>query len=418
MLTRSGRAVLAAAAGLYLAAWGFGTPVMFPVAVGLALAPALAYAWVRTLSRPMRLRRTLGTHELVEGVTIPVGLEVRVDGGPLPARAALVDRLGDDGVLEAALTRRARVLRGRHVIEAAPRGRYRLHDAQVVLADPFMLAQAEIPVERVDTVLVYPRVYDLDGLFTDAGAAGGDASRTLLHRISGYDLHSIRDFQHGESLRRVHWRSTAKRRRLMVTEMQDTPRDESAVLLDGDPAGDQGPAGQSSFDVAVRAAASLMARLAAEGQRCSLVVHAAARSRVRVGGAGDWPNALGELAVARADAGRPLAAMLAESMSGGDQIDAARVYVVTAALSPGLAERLLQLRSAQRDVAVVWIDAATFGGRTTTPGAESAGLRLARAGVAVAHVRAGDDLRHALSASALRTAGQGAGHRGVVAAAR
>ena len=71
MLTRTGRWVLAAAAGLYLAAWGFGTEVMFPVAVGLAVAPALAYIWVRALSQPMRLRRTLATHELVEGATWP-----------------------------------------------------------------------------------------------------------------------------------------------------------------------------------------------------------------------------------------------------------------------------------------------------------------------------------------------------------
>jgi uncharacterized protein (DUF58 family) len=415
MLTRNGRWALAAAAALYLAAWGFGTSVMFPVAVGLALAPGLAYVWVRALTRPMRLRRTLGTHELVEGATIPIGLEVRVDGGPLPARATLVDRLDDGRVLEAPLVRGARVLRGRHVIESAPRGRYRLHDARVQIADPFWLAQAEIPVERADAVLVYPRVYDLDGLFSDVGAAGGDAARTLLHRISGYDLHSIRDFQHGESLRRVHWKSTAKRRRLMVKEMQDTPRDEAAVLLDCDPAGDHGPAGDSSFDVAVRAAASVLARLVGGGQRCSLVIHGASRTRVRVSAAGDWSDALGELAVARADAGRSLAAYLADSLSGGDQLDAARVYVVTAALSPALAERLLQLRSAQRDVAVAWIDSATFGGRTAVTGAESAGLRLARAGIALAHVRHGDDLRRTLSAAGMRTAGPGPTTQGVLA---
>ncbi|MGN6379069.1 MAG: DUF58 domain-containing protein [Gaiellales bacterium] len=402
MLTSSGKRVLAAAAGLYLAAWGFGTGVMFPVAIGLALAPLLAYAWVRTLSRPMRLRRTLGTHELVEGSSIPIGLEVRADG-PLPARATLVDYLEGAGAMEASLGRRGRVLRGRHVIESAPRGRYRLHRASVRIADPFGLAQAEIPVDRTDAVLVYPRVYELDGMFTDAGAAGGDAARTLLHRISGYDLHSIRDFQHGESLRRVHWRSTAKRRRLMVKEMQDTPRDEAAVLLDGDPAGDCGPLGESSFDAAVRAAASILNRLVEGGQRCSLIVHGASRTRVRIaGGGGEWPHALGELAIARADANRPLAAMLAESMSGGGVVDAARVYVISGALSPALAERLLQLRSGQRDIAVVSVESAGFAGNPATAAGQTAGLRLARAGVPVVVLRQGDDLRQVLSAAPAR----------------
>jgi uncharacterized protein (DUF58 family) len=404
VLTQNGVRVLAGAAGLYLAAWGFGTPVMFPVAVGLAVAPALAYLWVRTLSRPMRLRRTLGTHELVEGSSIPIGLEVRTDG-PLPTRATLVDRLGDAGELEATLTQRGRVLRGRHVIESAPRGRYRLHRAVLRISDPFWLAQAEIPLERSDTVLVYPRVYPLDGLFTDSGTAGGDSTRTLLHRTTGYDLHSIRDFQHGESLRRVHWRSTAKRRRLMVKEMQDTPRDEAAVVLDGDPAGECGSLGDSSFDAAVRAAASMLAWLVEGGQRCSLIVHRASRTRVRITtGGSDWPTALGELAVARADAARPLAALLAESVSGSDAIDAARVYVVTGALTPQLAERLLQLRTGRREVAVVSVDAASFAGNPTPAAAMTAGLRLARAGVPVVRLAHDDDVRRVLSAATARAA--------------
>ena len=43
-MTQRGRRVLILALGLYIAAWGFGTAVMFPVAMGLALAPAAAWA--------------------------------------------------------------------------------------------------------------------------------------------------------------------------------------------------------------------------------------------------------------------------------------------------------------------------------------------------------------------------------------
>jgi hypothetical protein len=90
-------------------------------------------------------------------------------------------------------------------------------------------------------------------------------------------------------------------------------------------------------------------------------------------------------------------------MSGAaDPIDAARVFIVTAGLTPALAERLMTLRSAQRDVAVVWIDAATFAGGRTPSGVDGAALRLARSGFALTRVRAGDDLRVALSAPALR----------------
>ena len=83
-MTQRGRRVLWLALGLYIAAWGFGTDAMFPVAVGLALAPAAAWGWVRLLDRPMRLRRRAGHLELVEGQSFAVGLEVTADGGPLP----------------------------------------------------------------------------------------------------------------------------------------------------------------------------------------------------------------------------------------------------------------------------------------------------------------------------------------------
>ena len=48
----------------------------------------------------------------------------------------------------------------------------------------------------------------------------------------------------------MHWRSTAKRRKLMVKELTETPRDEAAVVLDGDATAVAGPRGDSSFDAA------------------------------------------------------------------------------------------------------------------------------------------------------------------------
>jgi uncharacterized protein (DUF58 family) len=259
---------------------------------------------------------------------------------------------------------------------------------------------------------VYPRVVTLDGVFDDSGSAGGDAGRALLHRTAGYDLHSIREFQQGESLRRVHWRSTAKRRRLMVKELTDMPRDESAVLLDCDRSGNVGAPGHSSFDAQVRAAASLLNRMVERGQRCSLVLHQQTMRRIRIqAGGGEWGTALAALAAVRADAERPLTTRVRDALGAAgaaEAIDAARLYVVTAALNPDLAARLLATRSVRRDVAVVWVDAPSFAGVERVPGpAEAASLRLARAGVPVARLGAGDDVAIALSSAIARRAGIG-----------
>ncbi len=405
-MTTRGRRLLLLAAGLYLVSWGFGTAVMFPVAVGLALAPLAALGWVKALDRPMLLRRRTGHLELTEGQSVDVGLEVRPDtGGPLPGRAILLDRLGSTHVVEAELMRRGRMLRGRYEIVHAPRGRYRMDGAELLIADPFGLAHARIELDRADQMLVYPRVYDLEGLFTDGGTPGGDRGRSMLHRTAGYDLHSIREHQQGESLRRVHWRSTARRRQLMVKELQDTPRDEACVVLDGEAAALTGASPDTTYDVQVRAAASLLRRMSDAGQRSSLIIHAAQRTRHRLGfGSGDWAGVLGELAATEANAPRPLADYLAESSRGPDPVDAARVFIVTAGMSSVMAERILNLSSAQCDPAVVWVDGATFAanGRTRDTGAEAAALRLTRSGIAVARIRAGDHIGQALSAPVLR----------------
>ena len=404
-MTTRGRRLLLLAAGLYLVSWGFGTAVMFPVAIGLSIAPLVALIWVKALDRPMLLRRRTGHLELTEGQSVDVGLEVRPDtGGPIPGRAVMLDRLGSR-VIETELGRRGRVLRGRYEIANAPRGRYRMDGAELLIADPFGLAEARIPLDRADQMLVYPRVYELEGLFTDGGTPGGDRGRSMLHRTAGYDLHSIREHQVGESLRRVHWRSTARRRQLMVKELQDTPRDEACVLLDGEAAALTGAAPDSSFDMQVRAAASLLRRMSDAGQRSSLVIHAAQRSRYRLGfGSGDWAAVLGELAAVEATAPRPLAEFLGESSRGPDPVDAARVFVITAGMSAILAERILGMASSQCEPAVVWIDAASFAAakRRKDTGPEAAALRLTRSGVAVARLRAGDHVGQALSAPVLR----------------
>ncbi|MDX6519912.1 MAG: hypothetical protein QOJ31_1430 [Gaiellales bacterium] len=409
-MTARGKGTLGLGAGLYLASWGFGTAAMYPVAIGLLALPILAWLWVRTAARPSELRRRTGHRELVEGGRVSVDVELRAEGGPLPARARMAERVGDLGVREVPLQRRGHSLRGRYALDPAPRGRYRLEAAELVVDDPLGLVESRVTLDRVDTLLVYPRVYPLDGLFTDSGSLGGDEGRALLHRTAGYDLHSIREFQQGESLRRVHWRSTAKRRRLMVKELTDTPRDESAVLLDCDRSGNVGAPGHSSFDAQVRAAASLLNRMVERGQRCSLVLHQHTVRRIRIqASGGEWGTALAALAAVRADAERPLAVMVREALGAtgaAEAVDAARLYVVTASLTPQLAGRLLALRSTRRDVAVVWVDAPSFAGVERVPGAtDAASLQLARAGVSVARLRAGDDVSAMLSSTISRSVG-------------
>src|SRR5207244_4174957 len=81
------------------------------------------------------------------------------------------------------------------------RGGYRLAGATLLVEDPFGLVRRVLPLGREDALSVYPRLVELGGLFSEGGVPGGAGRRLLLSRVSGYDVHGVRDHQPGESLR-------------------------------------------------------------------------------------------------------------------------------------------------------------------------------------------------------------------------
>jgi uncharacterized protein (DUF58 family) len=406
VLTDRGRWILAFGGGVYLAAWGFGSEALYPIAIGLVLAVAAAALWVRYLARPLTLNRILVERKHVAGEDIPVRLEVDVEGR-IPSGALVVrERIARLGERETVMVNRRGRLRGSYVIERVPRGRYPVESIDAVLEDPFGLERVETKLPAGESLLVYPQLVELDALFSDSGARALEGRRLLLRRPTGFDLHSVRDYQQGESLRRVHWPTTAKRGQLMVKELEDAPRDETAVLLDADASAVAGVAPDSSFELQVRAAGSILKAHASRGRRAALIVNSASRPYQRVHSFdGDWHRALELLAAVEADGPTPVAAMLADE--GGPAGRALELTVVTANLSPRLVDRLLQRMLNRHAATLVYVERASFADTPAPaldPGVASQVLRLQRGGVPVAVVKRGDDLLAKLGAQPLGAA--------------
>ena len=398
-MTRRGRLALGLGAATYLVAWAFGSIALYPVAVGLVLAPLLGRIWVGPAGRAVRLFRHIEEGEHLEGDDVAVEVRLEVAAPVPPGSVVLTERVGKLGERTTVLTRRLNgASAARYVLRSLPRGRYAFEDVRAVLEDPFGFQRREAWLPPSGALLVYPRLVELERLFSEGGLRGQDGRRLLLRRPSGFDLHSVREYEQGESLRRVHWRATAKRGQLMVKELEDAPRDEAAVVLDADAAGVVGAPPRSSFDLAVRAAGSILRAHTRRGRRAVLIVNSAARETQRVESPdGDWRRALDLLATVEPNGRTPLAAMLADE--AGPAARALELAVVTASLTPALVERLLARTLARSMVSLVLVDAASFnGGAAEVPRREPALLRLQAAGVAVAVVRAGDDLREVLGA--------------------
>ena len=402
MLTDRGRFVLLIGAGIYVVAWGFGTVPLYPVAIGLVVVVLGAASWVRLQRRPTNVRRKLSGRQHLAGEDVTVNVELETEG-LLSANGAVVAELFERlEMKETVLERRAGALRGGYVLERVPRGRYALQSSELVLEDPFGLDRVSTPLQRAESILVYPRLVELDELFSETGRHLSVGRRLLLRRQSGFDLHSVREYEQGESLRRVHWPSTARRGQLMVKELEDLPRDEAAVLLDADAGTVAGRPPDSTFELQVRAAGSILRAQTVRGRRAALIINSATRDYQPVHSAdGDWKQAFELLAAVEPNGHSSVATLLADE--AGPAARALELTIVTASITAQLVERVLQRAVGRHPAAVVYIDPASFGDRSfaTGPATASQLVRLQRGGVPVAVVRLGDDLSEKLGAQTI-----------------
>jgi uncharacterized protein (DUF58 family) len=394
-VTRRGRALLGLGLLTYVVARAFGSKPLYPVALGLLFAVLLAWLWVRLARGPMRLHREIGGEQRYEGEDVEVALWLEHDARVPPASLVVAERVSGLGERRTPLAAK----RGHYTLARLRRGRYAFVEVRALVEDALGLQRLEVPLSAPSTLLVYPRLVELERLFSEGGTYSHDGRRLLLRRPTGFDLHSVREYEQGESLRKVHWRSTAKRGELMVKELEDAPRDEVAILLDAVAAGVVG----ASFDVQVRAAGSLLLAQARRGRRALLIISGAEPTIQRVHShETDWQQAYDLLAAAEPDGRTSVAALLNDETSSLSR--ALELTVVTSTLAPQLVDRLLQRTLSQRRAALVFVDATSFNG--VAPVAQPALLRLQAAGVPVTVLRRGDDLATKLSGVApVRVAG-------------
>ena len=391
-MRRGGALVLGGA--VLTAAIVFASRPLGVAGLGLILAALIARAWMAVASWPVDVHATIVPDPATEGDDVTLHIAAR-RGSRIPVGAVVVTgTLGRFGAFECRLRGYGRVVTGEVSLGELPRGRFVSSDAAIELRDPLGLESRSRPLGATVSAVVYPLLVELESLFSDTGRFGNDGRRLLLRRPAGFDLHSVRDYEQGESLRRVHWPTTARRGHLMVKELEESPRDSVAVVLDCDPAGQAGNPPDSSFDQATRAAGSILRAYAARGRRAVLVTtgqdaHAVATGSPR----DDFQVALVALAAAQPDAPHELARVLGQART--PVAHAGELVVVTSVLAPSSTTQLLDLAT-RRLVSVVWIDAPSFAGRPTrvAPGA----LRLSAAGIPVSVIRFEDDLAAALEA--------------------
>lgn len=133
------------------------------------------------------------------------------------------------------------------------RGHFEVGPLEIERVDPFGFFRAATHRGSTSSLVVYPAVHPMSPLPTGHRREFEGAAAEQPHE-GGISFHSLRDYELGDDLRLVHWRSVAKTGTLMVRKNIITSEPRLMIVLDtwsGAYSGD-------SFEDAVRIAASLV----------------------------------------------------------------------------------------------------------------------------------------------------------------
>ena len=250
----------AGVAGALLALWaGFGEIELLATALFLLLGVAGGVVFVRTGAPRLEVARRLYPAQAHEGdqVTVEVGLLARGSSRHVTVEDT-VHGLGT-ARFAAAATDAGQRLAARYEVYCRRRGIYPVGPAEVAVTDPLALAERRASLGGVDRLTIYPAVEPLAGF---PAVRGLDPAVQSTHPTfapqGGEDFFTLREYQTGDDLRRVHWPSSAKRDELMIKQLEVPWQARALVLLDQRAERYTAP---EAFEHAVRGAASVVTHL-------------------------------------------------------------------------------------------------------------------------------------------------------------
>ncbi len=402
-LTTRGRCLLSAGAALAGSALLLGQRDLMRAGLFLLVLPLAAGAVVsrtryrlactRTLEPPRvpAARRADVRLQLDNVSRLPSGLLLLEDAVPytLGVRPRFVlDRVEAGGRRQAG-----------YAVSTSLRGRYRIGPLRLRVSDPFGLCELARAFHDSDQLVVTPAVTPLPpGSLAGDWTGGGDTSSRAT-AASGSDDVTTREYRHGDDLRKVHWRSTARTGELMVRREEQPVQSRVTLLLDTRAGAHRGDGPGSSFEWAVSAVASVGASLARTGALLRLVVDDD-RELVPPGLPLTEPLLLDVLADVELGEGASLVPAVERLRRGVDGV----LVAVVGLLDEATAARLARLRQEATGCVALLLDTPSWVRRRTEPlaGQSAAERALLAAGWRVTRVAHGASLADAWSAVALR----------------
>ena len=276
------------------------------------------------------------------------------------------------------------------------RGPYRIGAIKVKATDPLGLWPVEEFINRGQQIDVYPATLELPYFELSPEQRSGMGTKRWLASEVGPNASRVREYINGDSLRHIHWHTTAHTGNLMVKEFDPDRAKYSYqdiwIVLDMHRGSQLGEGDETTEEYGVTIASSLAKKYLDAGKKVGLITtgdHAYLLSPQA--GEEHLQNILHSLALIRATG----------EVSINDLLDSKAehfnpesfVIVIMPSVNPGIARSLRHVIDHHGKVTVVLLDSFSFGGASTS---ENSAHHLSSSGFHVYVVRQGMEIPQAL----------------------
>lgn len=244
--------------------------------IALYLAAALLYA---PAAPQLQVNRTLSAERVQPGGSVEVRLQVTNAGAHLE-EVLIEDRLPAGLAIVEGETRNVVHLPPGRTLElaytvAGPRGQYHFENVTATAGDHLGLFRREVKVAAPGSFLVMPELRRMPQVairpLRTRASAGAVPARLGGPGIAFF---GVREYQPGDSLRWINWRAAARHpRRLFTNEFEQERVADVGLILDARLRSDITARGESLFEHAVTATASLADAFLRAGNRVALLVY-------------------------------------------------------------------------------------------------------------------------------------------------
>lgn len=112
------------------------------------------------------------------------------------------------------------------------RGAFKLGPTRISTGDPFGLFRFSKEIPSTQTLVILPMLFNLDSFIFPPGLLpGGQVIRRKSPDITPHAA-GVREYVHGDAMKRIHWPTSIRRNQLMVKEFEQDPQAEVWLFLD------------------------------------------------------------------------------------------------------------------------------------------------------------------------------------------